>query len=100
MLLSKGEVTQSNLYQVYQDSIENLMKKLIINKGIQSSGSKEKNNNIINFIKILEDKTPGTKVNSKKLSGIFENINNDQSANNLNGNQLNDYINKRLQGCN
>ena len=98
-LCSKGEVTQSNLYQVYQDSIENLMKKLIINKGIQSSGSKEKNNNIINFIKILEDKTPGTKVNSKKLSGIFENINNDQSANNLNGNQLNDYINKKLKDC-
>ena len=98
-LYSKGEVTQSNLYQVYQDSIENLMKKLIVNKGIQSSSSKEKNNNIINFIKILEDKTPGTKVNNKKLSGIFENINNDQSANNLNGNQLNDYINKKLKDC-
>ena len=98
-LYSKGEVTQSNLYQVYQDSIESLMKKLIINKGIQSSSSKEKNNNIIDFIKILEDKTPGTKKNNKNLSGIFENINNDQSANNLNGNQLNDYINKKLKDC-
>ena len=98
-LYSKGEVTQSNLYQVYQDYIESLMKKLIINKGIQSSSSKEKNNNIIDFIKILEDKTPGTKKNNKNLSGIFENINNDQSANNLNGNQLYDYINKKLKDC-
>ncbi len=95
-LLSKGEVTQSNLYQVYQDTIEKLMKKVIINKGIENSNSKINNNNIINFIKSLEDKTPGTKKSNKNLTEVFENINHDQSANNLNGNELNDYINKKL----
>ena len=96
---SKGEVTQSNLYQVYQDSIEKLMKKVIINKGIQSSEAKQNNDKIINFINILENKTPGTKVNNNKLTEIFKNINNDQTANHLNGNQLNDYINKKLKEC-
>jgi hypothetical protein len=95
-LLSKGEVTQSNLYQVYQDTIEKLMKKVIINKGIENSNSKNNNNEIINFIKDLEDKTPGKKESNKNLIKVFEDINNDQSANNLNGNELNDYINKKL----
>jgi hypothetical protein len=95
-LLSKGEVTQSNLYQVYQDTIEKLMKKVIINKGIENSNSKDNNNKIINFIKVLEENTPGTKKNNKNLTEVFENINNDQSVNNLNGNELNDYINKKL----
>ena len=94
-LISKGEVTQSNLYQVYQDTIEKLMKKVIINKGIDNTSSKDNNNKIINFIKNLEDKTPGIKKNNN-LTKVFENINNDQSANNLNGNELNDYINKKL----
>ena len=98
-LFSKGEVTQNNLYQVYQDTIEALMKKVIINKGIQNSISEENNNKIFNFIKVLEEKTPGSKKSDGKLTKIFENINNDQSANNLNGNQLNDYINKKLKDC-
>ena len=97
-LISKGEVTQSNLYQVYQDTIEKLMKKVIINKGIDNTSSKDNNNKIINFIKNLEDKTPGIKKNNN-LTKVFENINNDQSANNLNGNELNDYINKQLKEC-
>ena len=94
-LISKGEVTQSNLYQVYQDTIEKFMKKVIINKGIDNTSSKDNNNKIINFIKNLEDKTPGIKKNNN-LTKVFENINNDQSANNLNGNELNEYINKKL----
>ncbi len=98
-LVSKGEVTQNNLYQVYQEIIEKLMKKVIINKGIENTNSKNNNKNIINFIKDLEDKTPGTKKDNKNLTKVFENINNDQSANNLNGNQLNDYINKKLNEC-
>ena len=98
-LVSKGEVTQNNLYQVYQEIIEKLMKKVIINKGIENTNSKNNNKNIINFIKDLEDKTPGTKKGNKNLTKVFENINNDQSANNLNGNQLNDYINKKLNEC-
>ena len=63
-LISKGEVTQSNLYQVYQDTIEKLMKKVIINKGIDNTSSKNNNDKIINFIKNLEDKTPGIKKNN------------------------------------
>ena len=98
-LFSKGEVTQNNLYQIYQDTIETLMKKVIINKGIQNSISEENNNKIFNFIKELEEKTPGTKKSDGKLTKIFENINNDQSANNLNGNELNDYISKKLNEC-
>ena len=98
-LFSKGEVTQNNLYQVYQDAIETLMKKVIINKGIQNSISEENNNKIFNFIKELEEKTPGTKKRDGKLTKIFENINNDQSAINLNGNELNDYISKKLNEC-
>ena len=98
-LFSKGEVTQNNLYQVYQDTIETLMKKVIINKGIQNSISEENNNKIFNFIKELEEKTPGAKKSDGKLTKIFENINNDQSANNLNGNELNDYISKKLNEC-
>ena len=97
-LISKGEVTQNNLYQVYQDTIEKLIKKVIINKGIDNTNSKNNNNKIINFIKNLEDKTPGIKKNNN-LTKVFENINNDQSANNLNGNELNDYINKQLKEC-
>ena len=98
-LYSKGEVTQSNLYQVYQDSIEKLMKKVIINKGIKTSDSKNNNDKIINFINILENKTPGTKGSNNKLTQLFQNINNDQTTNNLNGNQLNDYINQKLNEC-
>ena len=100
-LYSKGEVTQSNLYQVYQDSIEKLMKKVIINKGIKTTNSQNNNNKIINFINILENKTPGTKGsnNNNKLTQIFNNINNDQTTSNLNGNQLNDYINQKLNEC-
>ena len=99
-LYSKGEVNQQNLYQVYQDSIEKLMKKLIINKSIETSDSKNNNNKIIEFITILENKTPGTKGNNNnQLTQIFKNINEDQNANNLNGNQLNDYINKKLNEC-
>ena len=73
-LFSKGEVTQNNLYQVYQDTIEILMKKVIINKGIQNSFSEENNNKIFNFIKVLEEKTPGAKKSEGKLTKIFENI--------------------------
>jgi hypothetical protein len=98
-LFSKGEVTQNNLYQVYQDTIEILMKKVIINKGIQNSISEENNNKIFNFIKVLEEKTPGAKKSHGKLTKIFENIKNDQSAYNLNGNELNDYISKKLNEC-
>ena len=99
-LCSKGEVTQSNLCQVYQETIEKLMKKVIINKGIKTSDSKNNNNKIINFINILENKTPGTKgSNNNKLTQIFRNINDDQTAGNLNGNQLNDYINQKLNEC-
>ena len=98
-LYSKGEVTQSNLYQVYQDSIEKLMKKVIINKGIKTSDSKNNNDKIINFINILENKTPGIKGSNNKLTQLFQNINNDQTTNNLNGNQLNDYINQKLNEC-
>ena len=98
-LFSKGEVTQNNLYQVYQDTIETLMKKVIINKGIQNLISEENNKRIFNFIKVLEEKTPGAKKSDGKLTKIFENINNDQSANNLNGNELNDYISKKLNEC-
>jgi len=99
-LCSKGEVTQNNLYQVYQDSIEKLMKKLIINKSIETSDSKKINDKIISFINLLENKTPGTKGSSNnKLTDIFKNINEDQTSNNLNGNQLNDYINKKLNEC-
>ena len=76
------------------------MKKLIINKSIETSDSKKINDKIISFINLLENKTPGTKGSSNnKLTDIFKNINEDQTSNNLNGNQLNDYINKKLNEC-
>ena len=83
-LSSKGEVNQNNLYQVYQDTIEKLMKKVLINKSIHNSNAKDNNNRIINFISRLEKKTPGTNENNNKLTEIFENINNDKTVNNLN----------------
>jgi hypothetical protein len=75
------------------------MKKVIINKGIKTSDSKNNNDKIINFINILENKTPGIKGSNNKLTQLFQNINNDQTTNNLNGNQLNDYINQKLNEC-
>jgi hypothetical protein len=47
---SKGEVTQKNLYEVYEDEIMKCMKKILINKGSGNSLSKKNNEKIINFI--------------------------------------------------
>ena len=33
------------------------------------------------------------------MTEIFENINNDKTVNNLNGNQLNNYINQKIKEC-
>ena len=98
---SKGEVTQKNLYEVYEDEIMKCMKKILINKGSGNSLSKKNNEKIINFIQILEDKTPGNKIlnNSNNLTKIFKEINDDPNSNNLSGNQLNDYMKKKQDEC-
>lgn len=98
---SKGEVTQKNLYEVYEDEIMKCMKKILINKGSGNSLSKKNNEKIINFIQILEDKTPGNKIlnNSNNLTKIFKEINDDPNSNNLSGNKLNDYMKKKQDEC-
>ena len=100
--ISFGEdVNQENLNEIYKDTIYCIFDKVINNKVINTKESKKKNQDFINYIKLLETKTEETeKIKSNnKLSSKLESITSDNEVSKLNSNQLNDFIQKEKKEC-
>ena len=100
--ISFGEdVNQENLNEIYKDTIYCIFDKVINNKVINTKESKKKNQDFINYIKLLETKTKETEKikTNNKLSSKLESITSDNEVSKLNSNQLNDFIQKEKKEC-
>ena len=98
-LINKGEVTQKNLYQVYDKIFENIINKVVANKVINREETNKINDNYIEYIEKLENETEGNKTHGGNvISTVLKEIKNEKILK-LDGNELNEYIDKRKNRC-
>ena len=96
--ISFGEkVTQENLNDIYNDIIYGIFDKVIINKCVDSIESNKKNQDYINYIEMLENKTIETNIIHSKNNIISNKLNtiiNNDKIKRLNNEELNNFIQK------
>ena len=80
--------------------MRNFFQKIIENKVIGTKEAIQINAEYLKFVKNLEDKTLGEKNKSNQnISEVFEQIIKDDTIKDLSGNELNNYINKKIEQC-
>ncbi len=100
--ISFGEnVNQGNFYEIYKDTIDCIFDKVISNKVMNTDESKKRNQDFINYIKLLETKTKETEKikTNNKLSSKLESIISNNEVSKLNSDQLSDFIRKEKKEC-
>lgn len=86
---NKGNVTQDNLKEVYEDCFKMIINRIITNKLIGENDKENKNQELIKFINKLENETEGfANKNSKKISNFLLDLSQNKKISSLNESNL------------
>ena len=99
-LINNDEVTQNNLYKVYDQVFENIINQVVENKVLNTQESNNKVNNYIKYIENIENNTKGNKTGeSNEISTVLNEVKNEKNMDNINGEELKKVIEKRKNRC-
>ncbi len=99
-LINNGEVTQNNLHKVYDQVFENIINQVVENKVLNTQESNNKIDNYIKYVKNLENNTKGNKNDkSNTISIVLNEVKNEKNIDNIKGEQLKKFIEKRKNKC-
>ena len=99
-LINNGEVTQNNLHKVYDQVFENIINQVVENKVLNTQESNNKIDNYIKYVENLENNTKGNKNDkSNTISIVLNEVKNEKNIDNIKGEQLKQFIEKRKNKC-
>ena len=99
-LKNDGDVNQKNLHQVYDQVFDNIINQVVENKVLNTEESKNIMNNYIEYVENLEKNTEGNKnANSNVISQVLKEVKNEKNVENVQGEKLKDFIQKRKNKC-
>lgn len=94
---NKGNVTKDNLKKVYEDSFKMIMSRIINNSVFNKEEGKQLNLDLIKYIDDLENKIEGfANKDSKKLSQLLRDLNNDEQLKSLNTKDITYILNSKI----
>ena len=98
---NKGNITQDNLKEIYEDAFNMIMNKIVENKLYEKKEvTNSINKEMINFVKKIENETEGfANIKSKKISNILSDLNNNQQLNSVQDSEINKILISNITNC-
>ena len=98
---NKGNITQDNLKEIYEDAFNMIMNKIVENKLYEKKEvTNSINKEMINFVKKIENETEGfANIKSKKISNILSDLYNNQQLNSVQDSEINKILISNITNC-